>query len=78
MLKQRTLTMSIKELNRCEILKMTDEKRITQREGATRIGVTEWNCDFFSRFLFVCKGMVSPSPVLCICYCRLITRFTLI
>jgi predicted DNA-binding protein (UPF0251 family) len=41
MLKDRTLTMSIKELNRCEILKMTDEKRITQREGAKRIGVTE-------------------------------------
>lgn len=41
MLENRTLTMSIKEIKRCEILKMTAEKRITQREGAERIGVTE-------------------------------------
>jgi predicted DNA-binding protein (UPF0251 family) len=33
--------MSIKEIKRCEILKMADEKQITQREGAKRIGVTE-------------------------------------
>jgi len=30
MLKDRTLTMSIKEIRRCEILRMADEKRITQ------------------------------------------------
>ena len=41
MLKDRTLTMSIKEIKRCEILKMAEEKQITQREGAKRIGVTE-------------------------------------
>ena len=41
MLKDRTLTMSIKEVKRCEILKMADEKQITQCEGAKRIGVTE-------------------------------------
>ena len=41
MLKDRTLTMSIKEIERCGILKMTDEKQITQSEGAKRIGVTE-------------------------------------
>ncbi len=41
MLENRTLTMSIKEINRCEILKMANEKQVTQREGAKRIGVTE-------------------------------------
>lgn len=41
MLKDRTLTMSIKELKRCEILAMADEKRITQHDGAKRTGVTE-------------------------------------
>ena len=41
MLKDRTLTMSIKEINRCEILRMADEKRITQCDGAKRINVTE-------------------------------------
>jgi transposase len=41
MLKNRTLTMSIKEIKRCEILKMAEEKQITQREGGKRIGVTE-------------------------------------
>jgi len=35
------LTMSIKEIKRCEILKMADEKQITQGEGAKRIGVTK-------------------------------------
>lgn len=33
--------MSIKEIKRCEMLKIADEKRITQREGAKRIGVTK-------------------------------------
>ncbi len=41
MLEKRTLTLSIKEIKRCEILKMSDEKQITQCEGAKRIGVTE-------------------------------------
>jgi transposase len=33
--------MSIKEIKRCEILTMANEKQITQREGAKRTGVTE-------------------------------------
>jgi predicted DNA-binding protein (UPF0251 family) len=41
MLKDKALTMSIKEVKRCEILKMADEKQITQSEGAKRIEVTE-------------------------------------
>ena len=41
MLENRTITMSIKEIKRCEVLKMANEKQITQREGARRIGVTE-------------------------------------
>lgn len=41
MLENRTLTMSIKEIKRCETLKMADEKRLTQREGANRLHVTE-------------------------------------
>jgi transposase len=36
----RILTMSTKEIKRSEILRMADEKRITQRRGAKRIGVT--------------------------------------
>lgn len=49
MLKDRTLTMSIKEIKRCEILKMADEKQITQSEGAKRICVTERH---FRRLLY--------------------------
>jgi hypothetical protein len=49
MLKNRTLTMSIKEIKRCEVLKMANEKQITQREGAIRIGVTERH---FRRLLY--------------------------
>lgn len=41
MVENRTLTMSNKEIERCEILKMANEKHITQREGARRIDVTE-------------------------------------
>ena len=41
MLENRTLTMSNKEIKRCEILKMADEKQITQREGAKRTSVSE-------------------------------------
>ena len=53
MLKDRTLTMSNKEINRCEILKMADEKQITQREGAKRIDVTERH---FRRLLHNYRG----------------------
>ena len=41
MLENRTLTMSKKEIKRCEILRMADEKWITQCDGAKRINVTE-------------------------------------
>jgi len=41
MLENRTISMSIKEINRCETLKMADEKRLTQREGAKRLNITE-------------------------------------
>ncbi len=41
MLEKRTLTMSIKEVKRCKKKKMANEKQITQREGAMRIGVSE-------------------------------------
>jgi len=53
MLKDRTLTMSNKEINRCEILKMADEKQITQCEGAKRIDVTERH---FRRLLHNYRG----------------------
>ena len=38
---KRTLTLSEKEIERCEILKMAEEKQIHQREAARRIGVSE-------------------------------------
>ena len=41
MLEKRTLTMSIKEIKRCEVIKMAEEKKITQREAARQIGITE-------------------------------------
>lgn len=41
MITNRTLTMSIKEIKRCEILKMANEKQINQKAGARRIGVSE-------------------------------------
>lgn len=41
MQENRIIELTIKELNRCEILKMADEKRITQRKGAKRLKVTE-------------------------------------
>lgn len=41
MLENRTISLSIKEINRCEILKMAEEKRLTQREGAKRLKITE-------------------------------------
>ena len=41
MAENRTITMTQKEVKRCEILRMADERRITQKVGAKRIGVTE-------------------------------------
>jgi len=41
MLENRTITLSIKEIKRCETLKMAEEKRLTQREGAKRLNITE-------------------------------------
>jgi len=49
MIEKRALTMSIKEITRCEILKMADEKQITQREGAKRTSVSERH---FRRLLY--------------------------
>jgi predicted DNA-binding protein (UPF0251 family) len=40
MTKNRTLNMSEEEINRCEILRMADEKKIIQKEGAKRIGIS--------------------------------------
>jgi transposase len=36
-----TINMNQKEIKRSEILKMAVEKRITQKEGAQRIGISE-------------------------------------
>ena len=41
MAKNRTIEMSEEEINRSEILRMANEKRITQKTGARRISVTE-------------------------------------
>jgi len=41
MQENRTIELTIKEVNRCETLKMADEKRITQRQGAKRLNITE-------------------------------------
>lgn len=41
MAKNRTITMTQKEVNRCEILRMADERKITQKAGAGKIDVTE-------------------------------------
>ena len=41
MAKKRTIKMSEEEITRSEILRMADEKRITQKTGARRTGVTE-------------------------------------
>jgi transposase len=41
MTENRTLTMTQKEINRCEILRMADERKITQKAGAGKIRVTE-------------------------------------
>jgi transposase len=41
MTQNRMLTMSTKEIERCEILKMVEEKKITQKAGARKIAVSE-------------------------------------
>jgi len=41
MAENRTITMSIEEINRSIILKMADEKKITQKADASRIEVSE-------------------------------------
>lgn len=41
MTQNRILTMTPKEVKRCEILKMADEQKITQKTGARRISVSE-------------------------------------
>ncbi len=41
MAEKRTITMSKEEIKRSEILRMADERLITQREGAKRIRITE-------------------------------------
>lgn len=40
MTENRTINMSVKEIKRSEIMKMADEKKITQEQGAKRIGIT--------------------------------------
>ena len=41
MAKNRIITMTQNEVNRCEISRMANERKITQKAGAGRIGVTE-------------------------------------
>jgi transposase len=41
MTENRTITMSKEEIHRSEILRMADERQITQKTGARRIGITE-------------------------------------
>jgi predicted DNA-binding protein (UPF0251 family) len=36
-----TINMSIEEINRCQVLRIADERKITQKTGARRIGVTD-------------------------------------
>jgi predicted DNA-binding protein (UPF0251 family) len=38
---KRTISMSKEEVKRCEILRMAEEKQITQKEGARRIGISQ-------------------------------------
>ena len=38
MAKNRTVTMSREEIKRSEIMRMADERRITQKEGASGLG----------------------------------------
>ncbi|MDF1519386.1 MAG: helix-turn-helix domain-containing protein, partial [Brevefilum sp.] len=40
MTKNRIITMSKEEIKRSEILRMAEEKRIKQKEGAKRIGIS--------------------------------------
>lgn len=41
MTENRTITMSKEEIKRSEILRMAEERRITQKEGARRVGISE-------------------------------------
>lgn len=41
MASKRTISMSEEEIKRCEILRMAEEKQITQKEGARRIGISQ-------------------------------------
>ena len=41
MAENRIVSMSTKEIKRSEIMRMADEKRITQKRGASRLGITE-------------------------------------
>lgn len=41
MAENRIIAMSKEEIKRSEMLKMVNEKRITQKEGAQRIGISE-------------------------------------
>lgn len=38
---KRTITMTEQELDRSKVMQMAEEKRITQREGAKRVGISE-------------------------------------
>lgn len=38
---KRTIAMSKEEISRCEILRMAEEKQLTQKEGAKRIGISQ-------------------------------------
>lgn len=41
MAENRTITMTQKEVNRCELLRMAEERKITQKVGARKLGITE-------------------------------------
>ncbi|MDY6847398.1 MAG: helix-turn-helix domain-containing protein, partial [Chloroflexota bacterium] len=53
MTKNRIITMSKEEIKRSEILRMAEEKRITQKEGAKRIGISPRH---FRRLIRVYRG----------------------
>jgi len=38
---KRTIAMSKEEIKRCEIMRMAEEKQLTQKEGAKRIGISQ-------------------------------------
>jgi transposase len=41
MVENWTINMSKEEINRCQVLRMADERKITQKTGARRIGITD-------------------------------------